>query len=621
MKTFTPRLGTAEPTILAPGPGELEPAVFRAVFPPGAMYGLDVETTYLTDLGQFDPYFRVRLVQFATAGYAWVLRMDDPVQVEAARELLADPEVTFTSHTPMDVLSVRSFFGVDISRRNIDTHVLAALVNGDATWPKDLKTLASRFVGKELAEADEELEGVFRTMWVESGHRKGSKAAEVNAYGWNRVSLDDETYLTYAGLDAVAVRRLADVLLPMTRAPKELVDVEIWLAREAVRIQNRGMVVDVPLLEELYAEAYTETTEARKVVEEVAGCSPLSPKVTDFLAEHGADWDGLSHPLTDTGRPSLDKHAVKLLAGYPLDPEGRAVAEALVRFKGHQDMLNKTKGVRTKVTPDGRIHPVLHTLGAVTGRMSSASPNMQNFSKTEPRLRGLFLPSPGHVLVTADFDQVELRVVAALANEEKMIEVIRAGGDLHQLTADEIGIDRATAKMTNFLIVYGGGGKALSEQAELPLEEAVEIVATFRERYPAISALAYEVGRFGDYVRTVSGRTIPVTRNRVGDLRTYANINYLVQSSSRDILVDAWMTFAKIYGRGDLVWLPVHDELVIEAPESELDQVISEIEASMTFDFLGVPISASAVVLLDAEGTSRWMTSKHAEQVARERAA
>lgn len=621
MQTFTHPLGAGEAQIFAPGVGELDPFTFRAVFPAGAMYGLDVESTYLGPLGQFDPDFQVRLIQFGTAGYAWVLRMDDPDQRAAAHDLLADPEVTFCSHTPMDVLSVGAYLGVDIASRNVDTHTLACLVNGDRSFPKDLKTLTDLYVGKELQEADEALYGVFHGLWVANGGKPKAKKSDVEEYGWNHISPDDPTYLVYAGLDAVAVRRLADALTPMTRAPKELLGAEVWLASQAVRIQRRGMRVDLPLLETLLTESTSVTSEAASVVQEVAGCSPLSPKVLDFLRDHGADWDGLGHPLTATGRPAVDKSAVKLLLGYPLDDDGRIVAEALVQFKGHQDMLNKTKGIRDKIDPNGVIHPTLHTLGAVTGRMSSANPNMQNFSHSEVRLRGLFLPRPGHTLLTADFDQVELRVVAALADERKMIEVIHAGGDLHQLTADECGIDRPTAKMTNFLIVYGGGGKALSEQAGLPLEDAADIVARFRDRYQAISQLAYEVGKFGDYVRTISGRTIPVTRNKAGDLRTYANINYLVQSSARDVLLDAWLTFARKYGRADMVWMPIHDELVLEVPDELVDTVVPEIEDSMRFDFCGVPISASAVLLKDAEGVSRWMTSKHAEALAKERAA
>jgi hypothetical protein len=265
---------------------------------------------------------------------------------------------------------------------------------------------------------------------------------------------DDPDYLTYAGLDAIACRRLADLLVPLTQAPASLLRIETWLAAQANRIQLRGMRVDRDALDTLTAEARRETSQAEQTIKEVTGGVPArSPKLHEWLAGHGVDWEAWPGARTDTGKPSLAKDNVKLLLGYPLDQAARTVVDQLIRFKAHQDALNKTTGVHDHLTADGRVHPVLHTLGAVTARMSSSGPNFQNFSKRDPRMRGMFLPEPDHVLLTADFDQIELRVVAALARETKMIDVILAGGDLHQLTADEIDIPRDLAKMTNFLCV------------------------------------------------------------------------------------------------------------------------------------------------------------------------
>lgn len=610
--SYTVTLGDREALIFAPQAGHLDVEAFQASFPSGGLYGLDVEGTRLDDLGQWSPDFTLRLIQFATVGYAWVLNLSDPDQRAAAIELLRDPTVTFCSHTNMDVLSVALQLGVDITARNIDTRQLAVMAApDDRLGGNDLKTLTNTYLGPQLAEAEQVLHERFRHLWP---GRKNAKKADVEAFGWANIPSDDPSYVVYAGLDAVACRRLVDCLIPATGAPASLLQVEVWLAAEANRIQLRGMRVDRAALDALHAEAVAETTAAEAIIKEIANGIPArSPKLADWFGLHGADWS--HHPRTDTGRPCLDKLAVRLLAGYDLDPDARTVAEQLVRFKAHQDALNKTTGILSHLTSDGRLHPALNTVGTVTGRMSSSGPNFQNFSKSDPRLRGLFLPDEGHVLVTADFDQVELRVVAALAREQKMIEVIRSGGDLHQLTADEVGISRDLAKMTNFLIVYGGGGKALHEQAGVPLEDAQEIVSTFRARYPAINELARQMSRM-DPVRTVSHRRVPVTRNKTGDPRFYANINYLVQSSARDLLVDAWHRFAVDHGRADMVWFPIHDELVLHVPEDLEEQVKAEVEQCMNFSFLGVPISATAVTLRDANGQSRWMTSKHAEKVA-----
>jgi DNA polymerase-1 len=628
MRSFTPTLGGRPVTVHAPEVGDFDPDVFFADFPEDGLYGLDVESTYLTELAQFNPDFRVRLVQFATTDTAWVLNPADLVQLGAAMYLLQGPS-TFCSHTNMDVLSVATQLHVDITGRNLDTRSLAIMADPDKDRDRDLKTLTTAHIGPELAEADAELFVRFLHLWP--GRKNAAKAA-VEANGWATIDIDDPAYLTYAGLDAIACRQLAEILVPLTQAPVELLQMESWLATQANRIQLRGLRVDVDALAALKAEAEEETGQAdARIVELTGGDNPKitrSPKLQGWLAEHGVDWETWPGARTDTGSPSLSGDNVKLLEGYPLDQTGAGVVSELLRFKGHLDLLNKTNGIAKVLDPAGRIHPVLHPLGAsTTARMSSAGPNVQNFSKRDPRMRGLFLPEPGHVLATIDFDQVELRVVAALAREEKMIETILAGGDLHQLTVDEIAeagitIDRDTGKMTNFLIVYGGGGNALHEQAGIPLDQAGTIVATWRDRYPSIKALAEYMGGFRDEVRTISNRRLPVTVNRKdGSARAYANINYYVQSSARELLVDAWHRFAEEFGRAVNVWYPVHDELILHAREDEIDDVIADAQRCMNFEFRGVPISATAVVLRDEDGVSRWMTSKRAEKIAAERAA
>jgi DNA polymerase I-like protein with 3'-5' exonuclease and polymerase domains len=619
-------LGGRPITVLAPETDE-DLADFRQTFPAGGLYGLDVESTYLTDLAQFDPDFRVRTVQFATEDVAWVLRLRIPAQLTSARELLLDETVSFSSHSNMDVLSVAARLGADITGRNVDTLMLARMADPDKDDDRDLKTLTTRYLGPELAGADEELYARFKELWP---GRKNAKRSDIEAHGWSTIPDDDPVYLLYAGLDAIADRRLVPLLTVATQAPAELIRVEQFLATRANRIQLRGMRVDLEALEALRDESVTAVEQAKARFAEITGGvnAQYAQGVVGWFAEHGVNWVNWAGARTETGAPSLAKENLKLVElDFVLDEVGRTAYDQLVLVKAHLDLKNKTVGLCSRVDPSGRVHPVLHPMGAsTTARMSSTGPNFQNFSKKDPRMRGLFLPEPGHVLVTIDFEQVELRVVAALAREEKMIDTILAGGDLHQLTVDELAaagvtITRDTAKIVNFLIVYGGSGKALHEQTGIPLTEAQGIVTTWRERYPAITALAKYLGLETQAIRTVSGRRLPVTVNRKnGDLRTYASINYLVQSSARELLVDAWLSFDAA-GYGACVWYPIHDELVLQVPEGQVEEVTAAAERAMRFEFRGVPISATAVELRDREGVSRWMTSKLAEKIALERAA
>ncbi len=661
MKTITTPFGLDEVTIYAPAVGELDLAAFTKAFPAGQLYGLDVETTWMSPVAQFAADFEIRKLQVATTRYAWVLDLDDPDQEAAARALLTSSGTRFTSHSGMDALAVLTRLGVDITDRYVDTLVLAYMAFGDDKAGRDLKNLAERFGMPQLAQWDAALMRLFRELWVAAGGRANSKASEIEAYGWSAVSGQDDTYLTYAGLDAIAVRRLVQPVAAATRAPVALLEREMWLGGQGIRVTARGMRVDLETLHRVASHAQGEAEAVRGAFLELTGLVPGSQHLLPHLetvtevymnkrgrestrpvrgddgkpvkrwapgwwARHGVDWERWG-PRTPAGAPSLEGDNLKLLADHPLDAAGERALELLLRYHAIHDHLNKTKGILAGVDPYGRVHPTLRTIGTVTGRMSSVSPNAQNFSKKDPTLRGMFLPEANHVLLTCDFDQVELRVVAALAKERKMIDAILAGVDLHQLTVDELAeagvtITRDTAKMTNFLIVYGGGAGALAEQAGIDYGVAKRIIRAWRDRYPAINALSAKLGRLTDVVRTISGRAIPVTVNKTtGELRTYANINYLVQSSARELLVHAWYRLATEYGMGDRVWFPIHDELVLQCPEDQVAETVEAVQQCMRFDFMGVPISATAVVLRDEHGTSRWMTSKLAEKHAADRMA
>lgn len=593
----------------------------------GGVLGLDVESTYMTDRGQFDPDFKVRTVQLATEEAAWVFDLAVPSDREAVERVLADPEQTFCSHTNMDVLSVWVEFGIDISDRNLDTRMLATMADYDKRAKHDLKTLTTRHVGPELADAADTLDAWFREAWVSAGGKRNAAKALVDAAGWNGLAAGDAhewpaVFTEYAGLDAIACRRLLPMLIAGSGSPPELLNVDQWLAARANRIQARGLRVDTQEVARLLEVTAEVLAAVRAVVERYAGLSPASPALHGWFSGHGVDWDAWPGATTPAGAPSLAKGNLALVGDYPLDEVGREVFDECVKFRAAQDLHTKTKGISARVV-DGRIHPLLNTVGAAsTARMSSSGPNMQNMSKSDPVMRGMFLPDPRHDLWTIDFDQVELRVVAALAREDKMIDVILAGGDLHQLTVDELAalgvtITRQQAKVANFLIVYGGGGGALHAQTGIPLDMANDVVKGIRERYPAIAALSAYTSEMRDEVRTISNRRLPVAEGR-----SYASLNYLIQSSARELLVEAWWRFEQYLGHEGVVWWPVHDELVLHVPNgdpAEEARIIADAERAMTMDFRGVPITATAVRLLDEHGVSRWMPADNAERIAREK--
>ena len=176
-------------------------------------------------------------------------------------------------------------------------------------------------------------------------------------------------------------------------------------------------------------------------------------------------------------------------------------------------------------------------------------------------------------LCAVDYSQIELRVLAALAGEKNMIEAIQAGVDLHTNAAEAMHVDRRIAKMANFLTVYGGGSRQLALQAGISEGEARAALGSFGRAFPGIKRYgkslqsdAYLSGEFA--VRTMSNRRLVLDRDR-----QYAATNYVVQSSSRDVLAEAMLRIDESPLGGSLL-LPVHDELLFQVPEgSEVDAV------------------------------------------------
>lgn len=610
-------LGGEPVTIYCPEPGELDP--FDMPQAPTGLYGLDVESTGLEPAGVHHPDWRCRTVQLAEDDTsAVVYRLDDPDQAEVAKETLADERNTFASHMRIDPMAVGIALGVDITARFLDTHVLAVMAAPDAVAGQgSLKPAATRFSMPELEAAEAALTAVFDRMYREAHPEIGKRAIKdktLKKWGFTHVPIDNPEYLLYAGLDAIAARRLVPLLATASRAPQHVLETERWLTKVSARMVRRGMRVDREALAEVEASAGKEAAAATEITMEVCGLKPSQGvKLQAWLGEHGVDWEAWpAEARTDTGGPSLAKDNVKLLLAQPLDEAGRLVAEAYARHAKVLDRNRRTKELREVMDPEGYVHPNLSTVGTVTSRMACSAPNMQNFSKKDHVMRGLFLPEPGHVLMSCDFAQIELRVVAALAGEQAMIDTILAGGDLHQLTADLLGVTRQEAKTINFLIVYGGGGTVLAKNLGYTRTavECRQIIRDYWAKYPAISALNQYLSP-QDGVRLISGRWVSASRGR-----GYALMNYLIQGSSRELLVAAARRFAS----GDplrerMFWMFIHDENVLQVPEEMATEIAAAVSEAMSFDFYGVPVRADADILLDEHGVSRWMSGDRAKEI------
>jgi len=632
-------------TVLAPELDE-DPAAWldqlQAAFPAGVpqLVGLDVESRYMDGPGPWAADWECRTIQLSPDDdTAWVLRCDDLDQMIAAQAVLGDDAKEFTCHTQTDPHAVLVALGVDVMGRYLDTHPFAIMnAPDDRQGQADLKSVATKLGMPELAEADHELDEVFDRLYRQAHPEIGRRAVaktKRERLGFNTVSLDDPTFVTYAGLDAVAVRRVGPLLirdLGRKGTPAHLLANERWLSEQVTRGKARGLLIDTERLQAMQERTAGAVAAATEELVEVSGLKPTqNAKLVPWFEEHIAGGWPKDHPRTEGGAPSLGDGAHHRLRRYELDGPGEAALEAYSRWQEVSNQHTLAAQVQNAMDPRGLIHPTIYSVGTITSRMASAGPNAQNWAKPKElddaarAQRELVLP--GHpdlgpqVFISCDFSQVEYRAAAALSGEESLIETIMAGGDLHQLTADRIGISRQHAKTVNFAVLYGTGGAKLAKIMNYAIteDEGREIIRAYWAAYPKLSALNERL-KAQDGVRLFSGRWVPTGQltkgERAGQFTVWANMNYLIQGNCRELLVGSWKRFLdEGWGKVAEVRLPVHDELIVSCRWEDRVAVCAALEHAMSFDFFGVPITAEADVLVDEAGVSRWMSGDIARKI------
>ncbi|MFB4273360.1 DNA polymerase [Nonomuraea sp. GTA35] len=578
-------------------PAAFEPAAFARFCAAEAMLGLDVETSAIDDKGprQFAPAFTVRLVQFGSPREAWVLDPSDPGQHAAVRATLADPARRFVTHTPYDPLAIWAAFGIALGQRVIDTHLLSKLIDPDERAGHGLKELTGRHLDDGLQHAEAALHARMRAL-APTGHRAGHAW---QTWGWNHLPTSDEAYVVYAGLDAVYVRRLLPVLLRHCLDFTHLVRMEQWLAAHATGITIRGLLLDRSYTTTLLQQVQREHHAAEAGIQQTLGFPAGSPRFAAWLDGHLTEAGITDLPRTPTGRLKVTADTLTTLtelSAGALPEQVRDVLAARQTVARTSNLIaNLTAFVRA-ADPAGRVHPQINTLRAKTARMSITGPALQTLKKHDPRLRHCFRADPGNVLISCDFSQVEIRVVAALSDDPTLKKVIASGTDIHDATAALMYGDgytkeqRTISKRCTFGTLYGGGATALADQTGVTPEVARQVIDRWQSTYPRVIAYTKQLAS-QSVVTTPSGRRIPAD-----PARGYANGNYMVQSTARDLLLAAVYRFAIAHPEARL-WLFVHDEVIIQAPECDVERLCAALQQAMTTSFRGVPIVADAEVL------------------------
>jgi DNA polymerase-1 len=507
------------------------------------------------------------------------------VQVlEALKPLLEDPKRSKVGHNLKYDLQVFAHYGVALSGIGFDTMLESYVLDSTASR-HDMDSLALKYLG-------------YKTIKYEDVTGKGK--AQIN---FSEVAIDQAT--AYAAEDADVTLRLHEHLWPRLQENTALAtlfrDIELPLVPVLARMETAGVRIDVDMLRAQSSELGRRLLEIEREAHSAAGqaFNLDSPKQIQEVL-----FGKLNLPVlrkTPTGQPSTGEDVlVELALDYSL-PRLLLEHRGLAKLKStYTDKLPEMINPRT-----GRVHTSYHQAVAATGRLSSSDPNLQNIpirTAEGRRIRQAFVPERGYRLVSADYSQIELRIMAHLSGDAGLIRAFAEDADIHRATAAEVfGVApeavtddmRRNAKAINFGLIYGMSAFGLSRQLKIDRAAAQEYVERYFARYPGVKAFmdrTRERAREQGYVETLFGRRLHLPDINAGNATRRqaaerAAINAPMQGTAADLIkramlrVDGWIVETRVPAR---MIMQVHDELVLEVAEAFVAEAVQSVRDCMS---------------------------------------
>ena len=533
-------------------------------------------------------------------------QLDTQKAVALLKPVLENPAILkIAQNMKYDWLVMRQYH---VTIRSFDDTMLLSYVLDAGTLTHGMDALSERWLGHKPI-TFKEVAGSGKT-----------------ATGFAAVDLKRATQ--YAAEDADVTLRLWRVLKPqivargVTRVYERL---ERPLVTVLARMEERGVLVDRQLLSRLSDELAQSAAALEDEIYQLAGekFNIGSPKQLGEILFGKMGLPGGSK--TKTGQWSTSAQVLEDLAA-----EGHELPRKIVDWR----QLTKLKSTYTDALPNyilsetGRVHTNYSMAATSTGRLASSDPNLQNIPVRTPegrKIRAAFIAGPGNLLLSADYSQIELRVLAHVADIKALKKAFADGLDIHAMTASEMfGVPiegmppevRRRAKAINFGIIYGISAFGLANQLSIPREEAAQYIRTYFERFPGIKdymektkAFAHEHG----FVETIFGRRAhyPDMNSKSAQVRAFnerAAINAPIQGAAADIIRRAMIKMddaLKEAGLSAKMLLQVHDELIFELPENEVEKTTALVKNVMENATMPA-LSLSVPLKVDARAAKNW---------------
>ncbi len=479
--------------------------------------------------------------------------------------------------------NVLAKYGVDIASIKNDTMMMSYVLDASATR-HNLDALSSYYLN-------------YKTSTFEDVAGKGVKQIT-----FDQVPIEAAT--NYAAEDADITLRLYEELNPRLEGEASLNklndEIEIPLIEVLSEMEQNGAILNSKILNSQSKDLEGRIKKLEEKAYQIAG-EEFNLGSTKQLRE--IFFDKLKYRIikkTPGGQPSTDEKVLAELA------EEYELPKVLLEHR----TLSKLKSTYTDKLPNqvsqstGKVHTSFHQAVTTTGRLSSSDPNLQNIPiRTEDgrRIRQAFEPSKGNKFISADYSQIELRVMAHMSKDEGLLEAFREGQDVHSKTASEVfdvGIKdvtsdlRRNAKAINFGLIYGISAFGLGKQLGISRNLAAEYMAMYFEKYPDVKKYMESTKEFASqngYVETLFGRRLYLRDiNATNAMRRQASeraaINAPVQGTAADIMKIAMINMHKAIktqkSEAKLI-LQVHDELILDTPKDEIDKIVSLVTESM----------------------------------------
>lgn len=448
--------------------------------------------------------------------------------------------------------------------------------------------------------------------------------------GKNQGSMQDvplDKITPYACEDADVTLQLKQVFDPMLKEKSVnavFQDIEIPLVEVLRTMEEAGVAIDIPALHEFSDLLFQMAADAEKEIYQLAGTkfNIASPKQLGDVLFQLMQLDPKAKK-TATGQYKTDEEVLQRLAD-----QGHGIAQKVLEFRGIQKLKSTyVDALPQLINPQtGRVHTHYQQAVAATGRLSSNNPNLQNIPiRTElgKEVRKAFIPrEKGRVILSADYSQIELRLITEISGDAQMLDDFRAGHDIHTATAAQVfkcGIEEVTsdlrrkAKTVNFGIIYGISAFGLSQRLGIPRGESAELIKRYFETYPGIKTYmekTVEDCRINGFVSTMLGRKrmIPDINSANATVRGFAErnaINAPIQGSAADLIKLAMIKIhvdMKSAGLKSQMIMQVHDELVFDAFPDELEVLKAIVKKGME-----TVISTKVPILVEMGVGENWL--------------